>query len=217
MVRILSAFTKQMSDRRFLKRNLCVLAGLLFIGLILVALRKSEPRFEGRPLSYWLDSLPSTDIGLDGRSEAICLPAYGLVFTNDVADAVQTGKNIKNAQKANQALAELGTNHLDLLVKRLQAKDSPVMLRMWQLADRLGIGEFSEYRYAKFRRGQALSAFQYLGSRATPAVPRLLELTNDRDTNIQLVAWSALERVSPEEFHKHPHPLVIEHAPVRRN
>jgi hypothetical protein len=129
---------------------------------------------------------------------------------------MQMGKNIKNAQKANKALTALGTNHLHLLVKRLQAKDSAVMLRIWQLADRVGIAKFSEYRYAKFRRGQALSAFQYLGNRATPVIPLLLELTNDSDANIQLVAWSALERVSPEEFHKRPHPPIIEHAPTYR-
>ena len=216
MVKILSTFTKQMSDRRHWRRTLFVLAALLFIGLLLVALRKSEPRFEGKSLSYWLDSLPSIDIGSDGRSESICLPAYGLVFTNDVADAAQTVKNIKNAQKAYQALTTLGTNHLHLLIKRLQAKDSSGMLWMWRLADRVGIAEFSEYRLAKFRRGQALSAFQYLGSRAMPAVPQLLELTNNPDANIQLVAWSALERVSPEEFRKHPHPPIIEHGPIYR-
>ncbi len=198
-----------MSDWRHLRRMLLALAVLLLTG---VALWKSEPRFEGKSLSYWLDLLPSTDIGSDGRSESICLPVYGLVGTNDVADAVQAGRSITNAQTAGKALAALGTNHLHWLVKRLQVKDSVVMLRMWQLTDRLGITESSEYRHAKFRRGQALSAFQNLGNRATPVVPRLLELTTDGDTNIQLAAWSALERVSPEEFRKHPHPPIIEHV-----
>ncbi|HEX5223205.1 MAG TPA: hypothetical protein VFZ59_26840, partial [Verrucomicrobiae bacterium] len=78
-----------MSARRHLKRKWLLLAALLFIALLLVAFWKSEPRFEGRSLSYWLDSLPSIDIGSDGRSESIGLPTYGLVFTNDLADTAQ--------------------------------------------------------------------------------------------------------------------------------
>lgn len=201
------------SAKRRVAMGISLVAAVLFSGLL--ALGKLEPRFEGKPLGFWLDSLPSTDIGVDGRSESICLPAYGLVLNNDVANAVQTGKSIKNAQTAGKALAALRTNHLPLLVKRLQAKDSVVMLWIWQLTDRLGITANSEYRHAKFRRGQALSAFSYLGDRATPVVPLLLELTNDGDPNLQLLAWSALERVSPEEFHRRPHPPIIEHVPVR--
>ncbi|HEX5221854.1 MAG TPA: hypothetical protein VFZ59_19980 [Verrucomicrobiae bacterium] len=205
-----------MSARRRLKRKWLLLAALVFIGLLLVALGKLEPRFEGRSLSYWLDSLPSIDIGSDGRSESIGLPTYGLVFTNDLADTAQMARNVKNAQTGFKAVTALGTNHLHRLVKRLQAKDSATMLWMWRLAERLGIAEFPEYRYAKFRRGQALSAFQHLGSRAMPAVPQLLELTGHPDPNIQLVAWSALERVSPEEFRKQPHPPIIEHERTAR-
>jgi hypothetical protein len=217
MVNILPAFTKRMSDRRQLKSTLLVLGVFLVIGpLVLFALQKSEPRFEGESLSYWLDSLPSIDIGSDGRSESIALPTYGLVFTNDLADAVQMAKNIRNAHKARKAVISLGTNHLHLLVKRLQVKDSRVMLGLWQLADRLRIAEFPEYRYAKFRRGQALSAFQDLGRRAQPVVPQLLELTKHPFPHIQLVAWSALERVAPEEFRKHPHPPIMEHGPTYR-
>lgn len=202
------------SDPWRMKKKLFVLVALLFIGLFLqVALWKSEPMFEGKPLSYWLDQLPSTDIGTDGRSETISLPAYDQVDINGVADTAQIKENLK---KANEALSALGTNHLHLLVERLQAKDSAVAIKMWQLGDRLGIADYTEYQYAEFRRGQALSAFQYLGARAAPVVPQLLELTSAENTNIRLLAWSALERVSPEEFRKRPHPAIIEHAPAYR-
>ena len=85
------------------------------------------------------------------------------------------------------------------------------MTTLWELADRLRIMDYPIFRGAAFRRGQALSAFQYLRNRAKPVVPQLLNLTNARNTNTQLLAWSALEVVAPEEFRKHEHPLIIEH------
>ena len=142
-------------------------------------------------------------------SETKSLPASYRSQTQASADLARLKGNIK---KAHEALDTIGTNHLEIVVRRLQAKDSAVMTTVWELADRLRIMDYPSFRCAAFRRGQALSAFQCLHNRAKPVVPQLLDLTNARDTNTQLLAWSALEVVAPEEFRKHKHPPIIEHG-----
>jgi hypothetical protein len=157
-----------------------------------------------------MDQLPSIDIGVDGRSESIALPGWYQSSAKAIADE---GRVRSNITKACKALDAIGTNHLSKLVARLQAQDSHFMTTVWDWAERMSIIHDAEIHSAKFRRGQALHAFTYLRDRARPAVPQLLELTTNQNTNTQLLAWSALELVVPDEFHKRKHPPIIQHAP----
>src|SRR6266550_3115843 len=187
-----------MRNSRAVKTMLFMAAALLLTAMLFRSvLLKTEPTFEGKSLSHWIDQLPSIDIGPDGRSETINFPIWYETEAQAVADAKRVRTNIK---KAHEALVRVGTNHLEILVERLQATDSPVKTKVWELANRLRIMDYPSFRCAAFRRGQALSAFQYLRSRAKPVGPQLLDLTNTRNTNTQLLAWSALEVVAPEEF-----------------
>jgi len=162
----------------------------------------TEPTFEGKSLSYWMDQLPSIDIGADGRSESIVLPAEA------GTDEARVRSNLK---KAHNALDTIGTNHLSRLVARLQLKDTRAMTTIWNWAERWRIIDDAYYRSAQFRRGQALHAFAYLRACARPAVPQLLDLTTNQNTNTQLSAWYALETIAPDEFHKRKHPPILEH------
>lgn len=186
------------------------MALLLIAAVVTGLLLTTEPTFEGRSLSYWMDQLPSIDIGIDGRGESIHLPGWYQSSAEAIADEGRVRSNIAQACKA---LDAIGTNHLSMLVARLQVQDSRVMTTVWDWAERMRIIHDAESHSAKLRRGQALHAFSYLGARARPVVPQLLELTTNQNTNTQLLAWSALERVAPDEFHKWKHPPIIEHAP----
>jgi len=182
---------------------------LLTVTLFRVVFLQTEPTFEGKSLNYWIDQLPSVDIGPDGRSETINFPAWYQTETEARADEARLKRKLK---KAAEAVDTLATNHLEILVKRLQLEDSSVKTKVWELAARLRIMDYPGFRTAVFRRGQALCAFQNLRSRAKPIVPQLLELTNARNTNTQVLAWSALEVVAPEEFRIRKHPPIIEHS-----
>jgi hypothetical protein len=193
------------------KRTFGIATALLLIAAVVAGLLlTTEPTFEGRSLSYWMDQLPSTDIGAGGRIESEQLPGSYKTTAEAVADK---GRARSNIQQAHKALDTLGTKHLSMLVARLQSKDSRGMTAVWSWAARLRIINYSLIRSAQFRRGQALHAFSYLGDRARPIVPQLLELTTNQNTNTQLLAWSALERVAPDEFHKRKHPPINQHAP----
>ncbi len=200
-----------MPTSRLNKRTCGIAAALFLIAMVVVGLLLTpEPTFEGRSLSYWMDQLPSIDIGIDGRSESIRFPGWYQSSAEAIADE---GRVRSNITKACKALDKIGTNHLSTLVARLQVQDSRVMTTVWDWAERMSIIHDAEIHSAQLRRGQALHAFSYLGARARPVVPQLLELTTNQNTNTQLLAWSALERVAPDEFHKRKHPPIIEHAP----
>lgn len=198
-----------MPDTRPDKRTCGLAVVLLILATVLAGLLlPTEPKFEGESLSYWLDQLPSIDIGVDGRSESIAMPGSYRTTAELVADE---GRVRSNIQKAHGALDTIGTNHLSMLVVRLKLKDPRVMIMVWNWAERLHFIDAAGYPSAQFRRGQALHAFSYLRARARPVVPQLFALTTNPETNTQLSAWYALEAVAPDEFHKRKHPPIIQH------
>jgi hypothetical protein len=200
-----------MPTSRLNKRTCGFAAALLLVATVVAGLLlTTEPTFEGRSRSYWMDQLPSIDIGIDGRGESIHLPGWYQTSAEAVADQ---GRVRSNTTQACKALDTIGTSHLSLLIARLQVQDSRALTTFWVWAERVRIIHDAEIHLAQFRRGQGLQAFSYLGARARPVVPQLLELTTNQNTNTQLLAWSALERVAPDEFHKRKHPPIIEHAP----
>lgn len=195
-----------------LNGRICGIVVVLLILATVIAglLLPTEPKYQGKSFSHWMDQLPSIDIGVNGRSESMHLPGWYQTSAEAVADQGRVRSNITQACKA---LDTIGTNHLSLLVARLQVADSRVMTTVWDWAERMRLIHDAEIHLAQFRSGQALHAFSYLGNRARPVVPQLLELTTNQNTNTQLLAWSALERVAPDEFHQRKHPPIIQHAP----
>jgi hypothetical protein len=49
-------------------------------------------------------------------------------------------------------------------------------------------------------RNEAVAAFTRLGSRARAAIPDLLMLTQDTDSQMQAAAWQALAQVAGDDF-----------------
>lgn len=176
---------------------------LAFATGLAVFMPTTEPTFEQKPISYWLNQLPSRLLAPDGRG-------YGISLPGPVGTATETRSN-QGRKQAFKALDAIGTNCLPILLARIQTKDIGFMKPVWNWAERWRMVEASSAREASFRRGQALTAFAYLGSRARPITPHLLELTNNPDTNLQFMAWYALEAVAPDELRKHEHPPIVTH------
>lgn len=187
------------------KRAIIIVTALLaFATWLAVSMLKAEPTFEQKPISHWLNQLPSRLLDPDGRGYSICFP--GPVGT---ATEIRSNQSRKHAFKA---LDTIGTNCLPILLARIQSKDISFMRPVWDWAERWRIVEASSAREASFRRGQALTAFSYLGTRASSVAPQLLELTRNTETNLQFMAWYALEAVAPEQFHKQKHPPMVTHS-----
>jgi hypothetical protein len=162
-------------------------------GACMLALPR-EPRYGGKPLSYWVDHLP-----------------YERVY----AGSPWYTKQLKEARTRNDptwvirgnafaAVSAIGSNGFPYLVTRLQDQDKPIELWLRRLvvmvATRIGFAPSRFQNSARLRREQVLVAFAWLGRDGRVAGPELLgvatNLTNDAE--VRGAAWNALREVAPE-------------------
>jgi HEAT repeat protein len=95
------------------------------------------------------------------------------------------------------AIATIGTNGIDIILRRLKSRDSRLRLlvRRWEV--RFGLSDPDRIITAEQRRGQAIEALYRLGTVAKPAVPTLLALMRDSDPMVRSAATFALDEVAP--------------------
>jgi len=122
-----------------------ILAVIIPAGLVLYLRAPDEPRYDGKPLGYWLK-------------------AYNPLH------ATETSR-----QQADKAVAEVGTNAIPTLLKMLQARDSPLKLKLAAAAQWLHLTN-RDFQDAERKQECAAAAFAALGGRARGAVPALIAL-----------------------------------------
>lgn len=150
-------------------RNLSLACGIaLVVCLLSVFFRSAEPSYQGKSLSRWLDELPD------------------LVHSEFDADA---------QIPARDALHHMGTNTLPFLLKRIQARNSPLKIKLIEWAERYDVSALRLKR-AEFLREEAAIGLRLLGPKAIPAVPALVKLL--RDTNTSPFAAYALAGIDPK-------------------
>ena len=168
----------------------CAVAATVVTGLAF-AVWPREPRYDGKPLSYWLDQLPAT-----------------LLWTN-VPYSILTTNSYKqfsaSRDAANKAVDVLGPDNLPKLVERLRTRDTSVTHLRRELhtaAIRCGFRKPSwQIDTSWFRRGQAVYALCRLGNRARPIIPQVAELAkHDRDPGVQRDALQVLRRLSAHDY-----------------
>ena len=156
-----------------------VIAFCLILGMIvaIVVLWKpggrSEPVYEGKPLSRWLEGhLPYTSAN----------PPF----------------NSPGWKKADEALRRIGTNAIPTLLQMIRAKDPPkLVLKLLDLVIKQRLVVI-RYRYAFHRNDEAEYAFQILGTNAACAVPSLIRIYQDNvSPNSQRCAARALGDIGP--------------------
>jgi hypothetical protein len=124
-----------------------------------------------------------------------------------------------DSDPALQAIDAIGPKSIPALIHRLRDTDSRLKLRALNLAVRLGAIDRSRMteRLASTRRSQAVTAFTRLGARAKPAIPDLLKLTEDGDSQRQMDAWRALAGVAGDDINRYltTKPVQLHSAEVR--
>lgn len=99
--------------------------------------------------------------------------------------------------EADDAVRKIGTAGIPTLLRLLQARDSSFKLRVVGLAQKL---PFLNYRHwpAASRRFAALQGFRLLGAGASNAVPALIRIYENHDSDeVQLAASLALKYIGP--------------------
>jgi HEAT repeat protein len=121
----------------------------------------------------------------EGRSLTEWLKVYDDGLTNAVEMAA-----------SRTAITKIGTNALPSLMTMVSAKDFPIKKKIivlthnWPLAPQLLIPAFKYHE-------RAWMGFSILGGRASPAVPALTKLLDDKDREVRLYAAEALGRIGP--------------------
>jgi hypothetical protein len=143
--------------------------GLLAVTLLLLLTREREPVYQGRELSAWVH-------------------LWGLSDSDSISK-----------RQAQEAIVALGTNNLDLLVRRISFE--PTRSRTLGLTLRLPgpirkvllrpvVNRMAtESRLAR----DALEAFYAMGPAGAPAAPRLAKIINSGDESSAMNALKALE------------------------
>lgn len=181
----------------------CALAVTVVAGG-LVAFWPREPRYEGKPLSYWLDQLlpvtlpsPITTRGIvDGGS-----PFW--VFNIEEFDLTET---------AAKAVTTLGSRCLPTLLERLGTRATRASgwkqgFLAWAVKRRLVrrpyvlVSNPPSAWAAEIERGQAVTAFLILGDTAKPVLPQVLALAkSDPDPGVRASALEVVRQLSPGDY-----------------
>src|SRR5438445_7206575 len=155
------------------KRGL--LLAILFValagGLAWLVLRPREPLYQGKPLSACLDQCVAS--GLVNSLSPSCL-------------------------EAKDAIRQIGTNGLPLLLRLISTRDSPLTKQLMAHLPKPWLMRLQLQRRAWHAHLLGGAGFFILGPVAKPAVPALVELVIDPDPDVRATAVSALVPFGPE-------------------
>jgi hypothetical protein len=134
----------------WLRITIAVLGAAILGSLIWQSTGPSEPVYQGKTLSSWLDHhVPTSSAN----------PPY----------------NSPGWHQAEEALRQIGTNAIPTLLRMIRAHDFPWKLKLVRLAEKQRLVRF-RYRYAMPLNEEAEYAFRILGTNAASAVPELIEI-----------------------------------------
>jgi hypothetical protein len=157
------------------KLLIAVLAVAL-IGLIAwQVVREDEPRYQGKPLSYWLEGYVPVPAPLPAAAPKAGNSRFSFLSMPSVAPS----PSAELEANADKALHHVGTNALPTLLRMLRARDSALTLKLLELARKQ---HFISIKHRSAARSNTIAcrALERLGVEAKGAVPALIEVY-DRD------------------------------------
>lgn len=148
------------------RRKILVLVVVASIALLAwLASRSREPEYEGKKLTEWLEQY--------GRPDA------GSTLDSEAGDAIR----------------EIGTKAIPLLLKFISVKDSPLKTQFVLWCDKLEVFKIKIPAATEYH-GMAVGGFHALGKKGRSAIPALMGLMSD--TNSALTAVGCLWGIGSE-------------------
>jgi hypothetical protein len=127
-----------------------VIAVLALLTWALLRPHQKEPQYDGKPLSYWL---AQSDPG--------------------------TTRDIRGQVKAMEAVQQIGTNAIPVLLPLLRVNDSPFKTKVLTWLSHHSFGKI-HYTYPSIVNHRAALGFQALGPLGAGAVPELANILDQR-------------------------------------
>ncbi|MEY2429428.1 MAG: hypothetical protein QOJ40_2313 [Verrucomicrobiota bacterium] len=151
-----------------------IISGIIavwFFGWILLS--PSQPAYAGKSLSYWMDRYDNRMFSTAPR-------------TND-----------NDTLEADKALREIGTNAFPFLLRMVARKDSALKAKLIAIYRKQTWLELP-IRDAEYYHTKSTYGFAALHGMARPAVPNLIRLLKDQDSEVRAAAAANLALIGPE-------------------
>jgi hypothetical protein len=162
-------------------RIVIVLVLVVVLGCLMICIfRSNEPCYQGRPLSKWLE-----------EGGAALNPSLR-VFENE--PQMDPGKAL---QSAREAVDHIGTNAIPFLLKWAHVKNSPFKTKMADWFARHPSFHVRIWR-TYYYHVMADVGFIFLGDKAKPAWPTLIQWTSDTDPERRYLALCYLMVTRPD-------------------
>jgi HEAT repeat protein len=174
------------SQLRTLSFKLWICVGFLLLGGLICYLNySSEPTYQGRPLTKWLED------------------AWTHRRPNPNTSAAQDKAKFETARTA---IVSIGTNGIPTLLSLLTYKDSPLKIKMLNLLNSQTFIHPDILRDSD-RKFLAMIGFAFLGTNSQPAFADLVHISQSSDVDQKATATDILKYLSLD--HKPPLPLLI--------
>lgn len=183
-----------MTGTIFKQKWFWIVAPLVVIGIVVAVMltHPREPRYHGKPLSYWIDQLPTTMASYNGMAVSVDV---GIFATNSAWILANAPVNPASSQEATNAVNELGEKCLPYLMSRLKAQDPAWKTISSAWAMKMGVAKLPWRQNNILTAGQAVTALDMLGNRAQGVVPELVKLANNKNPYIRAQAAHVLEEI----------------------
>jgi hypothetical protein len=156
------------------KRFCYVFLTIALATLLWQVFRFKEPRFEGKPLTYWLSKYADAQVIVVGYVD----PA-----------AVPTNRSV-------MAIRQIGPKGLPTLLNLAQAVDPPVKTQALELRKKYSNSR-DNANWQFYYHSLARTGFELLGSNAAPAVPGLIKILSHPNEKCRQTAADCLGMIGP--------------------
>lgn len=181
---------------------LCALA--VAVGAaVLLAVWPTEPTYQGKPLSFWLDKFPETIVNKGPGSSIQTSKATEEIIYDLQTQSIEQTFSPNEGPAARSAINAIGADCFPSLLRRLQTKDTALSRAREKLSTfgvRLGFCKRAWALDAQCKRGQAVTALIQLGKPGIPVLPAVVALATDPDPGVRASALEVLRRLSPGDY-----------------
>ncbi len=189
--------------------KIAILAGIAAVviaGVVMLSSRTTEPSWQGRPLSRWLEDLDSEQAGTREQAKAAfrsmgdsIVPALVEIIHGDSKPAGETGNRAYNALIVIARVKPGALEALnDLLYYEGAAGDAALSLAALNPTGIPALTNAAGSGYPVLR-ARAAGALGTMPEAAAAVAPTLIELLTDPERNIRQMAVVSLGQIGPEQ------------------
>jgi hypothetical protein len=165
--------------------SVALLAGVLIVLFLPLATSPGHPKYQGKPLDYWLSQLPLADIRWVGGSSRVS------IVPRAAAGGRTYGSTLETPEASLKAIQEMGTNAIPFVFGKLQRRLSPIQKLILKVYSWRG-GKRRLFADTIAERRQAVTALLCLSPLPEEWVGRIRKLSTNGHPETRMYAQAVL-------------------------